>query len=146
MDGDGSFLPAQIAPLVWAVREGGVDMALGTRMGGGMTPGAMPPHQLYGNRLVARLVRWRYGVPLTDLGPFRAVRRSLLERLDMRERTYGWPIEMIVKAARQNARIVELPVDYRPRLGGHSKVGGTLRGTILATYRILSVTLRYSME
>jgi hypothetical protein len=146
MDGDGSFLPEQVAPLVWAVREGGVDLALGTRMRGGMTPGAMPPHQLHGNRLVARLLRWRYGLPLTDLGPFRAVRRALLERLDMRERTYGWPIEMIVKAARRNARIVELPVDYRPRFGGHSKVGGNLRGTVLATYRILSVTLRYGMH
>jgi hypothetical protein len=146
MDGDGSFLPEQIAPLVWAVREGGADLALGTRMQGGMTPGAMPPHQFHGNRLVAWLVRWRYGVPLTDLGPFRAIRRTLLDRLDMRELTYGWPIEMIVKAARQGATIIELPVGYRPRFAGHSKVGGTLRGTVLATYRILSVTLRYSIQ
>lgn len=144
MDGDGSFLPEQIAPLVGAVAAG-AELALGTRMQGGMAAGSMPPHQLYGNRLVARLVRSLYGVPLTDLGPFRAVRRSLLDRLDMRERTYGWPIEMIVKAARQGAMIVELPVDYRPRFAGHSKVGGTVRGTLLATYRILSVTLRYSL-
>jgi hypothetical protein len=115
-------------------------------MAGGMAAGAMPPHQLYGNRLVARLVRRIYGVPLTDLGPFRAIRSALLERLDMRERTYGWPIEMIVKAARHGARIVELPVDYRSRFGGQSKVGGTVRGTLLATYRILSVTARYGFR
>lgn len=145
MDGDGSFVPAQIGSLVGAI-DAGADLALGTRMRGGLVAGAMPPHQLYGNRLVARLVRGIYGVPLTDLGPFRAVRRPLLDRLAMRERTYGWPIEMIVKAARQGARIVELPVAYRPRFAGQSKVGGTLRGTVLATYRILSVTLRYSLR
>jgi len=144
MDGDGSFVPEQIALLVGAIAAG-ADLALGTRMQGGMVAGAMPPHQLHGNRLVAWLVRRIYGVPLTDLGPFRAIRRSLLGQLDMRERTYGWPIEMIVKAARQGATIVELPVGYRPRFAGHSKVGGTVRGTVLATYRILSVTLRYSL-
>jgi glycosyltransferase involved in cell wall biosynthesis len=144
MDGDGSFVPEQIALLVRAITAG-ADLALGTRMRGGMIAGAMPPHQLHGNRLMASLVRRIYGVPLTDLGPFRAIRRPLLERLDMRELTYGWPIEMIVKAARQGATIVELPVDYRPRFAGHSKVGGTLRGTVLATYRMLSVTVRYSL-
>ncbi len=104
----------------------------------------MPPHQHLGNWLVARLVYLLYGVRVTDLGPFRAVRRDLLMALDMRERTYGWPVEMIVKAARQKARIVELPVSYRPRTAYHSKVGGTVRGTVLATYRILRTTLRYA--
>jgi glycosyltransferase involved in cell wall biosynthesis len=145
IDGDGSFLPEQIALLVGAIAAG-ADLALGTRMRGGMAAGAMPPHQLHGNRLVAWLVGRLYGVPLTDLGPFRAIRRTLLNRLDMRERTYGWPIEMIVKAARQGATIIELPVDYRPRFAGQSKVGGTVRGTLLATYRILSVTLRYALR
>lgn len=144
MDGDGSFVPEQIGRLVGAVRAG-ADLALGTRMRGGLAAGAMPPHQLHGNQLVAWLVQRLYGVPLSDLGPFRAVRRTLLDRLQMRERTYGWPIEMIVKAARQGAVIVELPVDYRQRFAGQSKVGGTLRGTVLATYRILRVTLRHSL-
>ena len=144
MDGDGSFVPEQIGRLVGAIAAG-ADLALGTRMQGGMVAGAMPPHQLHGNRLVAWLVQRIYGVPLSDLGPFRAVRRSLLGQLAMHERTYGWPIEMIVKAARQGAVIVELPVGYRPRFAGQSKVGGTVRGTVLATYRILSVTLRYSL-
>lgn len=144
MDGDGSFVPEQIGRLVGAVRAG-ADLALGTRMRGGLAPGAMPPHQLHGNRLVAWLVRRLYGVPISDLGPFRAVRRTLLDRLQMQERTYGWPIEMIIKAARQRATIVELPVDYRPRFAGQSKVGGTVRGTVLATYRILRVTMRHSL-
>jgi glycosyltransferase involved in cell wall biosynthesis len=145
MDGDGSFVPEQIGRLVSAV-HGGADLALGTRMRGGLVPGAMPRHQLHGNKLVAWLVRRLYGVPLSDLGPFRAVRRTLLDQLHMQERTYGWPIEMIVKAARHKATIVELPVDYRPRFAGHSKVGGTVRGTVLATYRILRVTMRHSLS
>jgi hypothetical protein len=82
-------------------------------------------------------------LPLTDLGPFRAIQRDLLLALEMREHTYGWPVEMIVKSARQGARIVEVPVSYRPRSAGKSKVGGTLRGTLLATYRILAIILRY---
>jgi len=144
MDGDGSFIPGELGVLRGPIQQGAADLTLGTRMRGGMVAGAMPPHQRFGNRLVARLMDLLYGVPLTDLGPFRAVRRDLLARLDMRELTYGWPVEMIVKAARQNARIVEIPVSYRPRLAGRSKVGGTLRGTVLATYRILRTTLRYA--
>ena len=105
--------------------------------------GAMPPHQRFGNDLVAWLVRRCYGVELTDLGPFRAIRRDLLTTLQMQERTYGWPIEMMVKAAKQRARLLEVPVRYRPRLAGQSKVGGTVRGTVLATYKILRVTFRY---
>jgi hypothetical protein len=143
MDGDGSFVPAELADLLAPIVSGSADLVLGTRMCGGMADGAMPPHQRFGNQLVAWLIRRLYGVDLTDLGPFRAVRRDLLLALDMRERTYGWPVEMIVKAARRRVRIVELPITYRPRLAGRSKVGGTVRGTALATYRILRTTLRY---
>jgi hypothetical protein len=114
-------------------------------MRGGMTAGAMPPHQRFGNQLVARLMYRLYGLHLTDLGPFRVIRHDLLSTLAMREMTYGWPVEMIVKAARQGARIIELPISYRPRSAGKSKVGGTARGTILATYRILRTTFRYAI-
>jgi len=145
MDGDGSFAPGGLGALLAPIGSGSADLAHGTRMRGGMTSGAMPPHQRFGNRLVARLMYMLYGLRLTDLGPFRAVRRDLLLALNMRERTYGWPVEMIVKAARQHARIVELPVSYRPRMAGQSKVGGTLRGSALATYRILHTTFRYAM-
>jgi hypothetical protein len=103
----------------------------------------MPLPQRFGNWLVARLMRRIYQLPLTDLGPYRAVRRDLLSSLDMREMTFGWPTEMIVKAARRGARIVEVPVSYRSRRAGRSKVSGTLRGTLLAGYTILRVTFRY---
>lgn len=144
MDGDGSLLPDEAGRLLRPLREGWADLALGTRMRGGLAPGAMPPHQVFGNRLVAQLLRLLYGLRLSDLGPYRAIRRDLLLALDMRERTYGWPVEMLVKAARRGARIVELPVSFQPRLAGHSKVGGTVRGTVLATYHIFSVTFRYA--
>ena len=143
MDGDGSFVPQELARLVEPIQQGQADFVLGTRLRGGMAAGAMPPHQRLGNHLVAWLVRLFYHVAITDLGPFRAIRRDLLEKLQMQEQTYGWPIEMLVKAARQQAHLVEVPVSYRPRLAGESKVGGTVRGTILATYKILRVTWRY---
>ena len=145
MDGDGSFVPGELAALLAPLLDGSADLVLGTRMRGGMAAGAMPPHQRFGNQLVARLMYRLYGLRLTDLGPFRVIRRDLLNTLDMREMTYGWPVEMIVKAARQGARIVELPISYRPRSAGVSKVGGTVRGTILATYRILRTTFRYAL-
>jgi glycosyltransferase involved in cell wall biosynthesis len=145
MDGDGSFVPGELAALLAPMLDGSADLVLGTRMRGGMAAGAMPPHQRFGNQLVARLMYRLYGLRLTDLGPFRVAHRDLLNTLDMREMTYGWPVEMIVKAARQGARIVELPVSYRPRSAGYSKVGGTIRGTILATYRILRTTFRYAI-
>jgi glycosyltransferase involved in cell wall biosynthesis len=146
MDGDGSFVPGELARLTAPLQAGQADLVLGTRMAGGMAANAMPPHQLYGNKVVARLLRALYGVQVTDLGPFRAVRRELLAQLDMQEWTYGWPVEMLVKAARRHARIVEAPVTYRPRLAGRSKVGGTVRGTLLATVRIFRVTFRYAFS
>ena len=106
----------------------------------------MPAQQRFGNWLTARLMRWLYRLPVTDLGPFRAIRREALFELDMREMTYGWPTEMMVKAARLDARVVEVPVRYRVRRGGRSKVSGTVRGTFLATYYILFVTLRYAFR
>ncbi len=93
-----------------------------------------------------RLIRRLYGLPLTDLSPLRAVLRQELLALDMQEMTYGWPTEMIVKAARAGWRVCELPVSYRPRLGGKSKISGTLRGTFWATYHILRTILRYARE
>jgi hypothetical protein len=102
------------------------------------------PHQRLGNQLVAALVRWLYGVRVTDVGPFRAITRSTLDTLSMRELTYGWPTEMLVKAARHGARVVEVPVSYRARRGGVSKVSGTLRGTVLAGYRMLALTFKYA--
>jgi glycosyltransferase involved in cell wall biosynthesis len=144
VDGDGSFDPAQIDQLLAPIEAGRADLVLGSRPAGGIEPGAMLPHARFGNWLVARLMGQLYGLQVTDLGPFRAIRADLLAGLDMREMTFGWPTEMMVKAARAGARVIEVPVRYRVRRGGRSKVSGTLRGTILATYYILFVTLRYA--
>lgn len=144
LDGDCSFAPSDLPSLLAPIDDGRADLVLGSRTLGHIIPGAMPPHQRFGNRLVSRLMNMLYGLSITDLGPYRAVRRSLLMQLDMQEMTYGWPTEMIVKAARHRARIVEVPVSYHNRRFGHSKVSGTLRGTILAAWFILGVTLRYA--
>ena len=146
MDGDGSFVPGEALALLAPLAQGRADLVLGSRMQGGMSPGAMPPHQLFGNRLVAWLLRRLYGLVVTDLGPYRAIRRPLLASLQMQERTYGWPVEMMLKAARRKARIVEVPVTYRPRSAGQSKVGGTFKGTLLATYRIFRVVFAYAFQ
>jgi glycosyltransferase involved in cell wall biosynthesis len=144
LDGDGSFLPAELPAVLAPIRDGYADLVLGSRPLGRIEPGAMPPHQRFGNWLVARLAGLLYGLTITDLGPYRAIRRTLLVRLDMQEMTFGWPAEMIVKSARQGARIVEVPVSYHSRRAGHSKVSGTLRGTVLAAWYILGVTARYA--
>lgn len=146
MDGDYSFSPADLPLLLSSLLEGQADLALGSRERGIIAPGAMPPHQRFGNWLVSRLMNALYGLSITDLGPYRAIRRSLLSELDMQEMTYGWPTEMIVKSARRGARIVEVPVSYHNRRFGQSKVSGTVRGTILATWFILGVTFRYAWK
>ncbi len=146
LDGDGSFNPAELPHLLAPLVENRADLVLGTRAAGGLEPGAMPYHQWFGNRLVSGLIRLLYGIQVTDLGPYRAIRRDLLHALRMREMTFGWPTEMMVKAARRHARIVEVPVHYRRRWSGRSKVSGTLRGTLFAAYRILGITLRYAIS
>ncbi len=144
MDGDGSFDPAELPALLGPLESLSADLVLGSRRTRAGRSGVMPPHQLLGNRIFAWLLRQRYGLALTDLGPFRAIRRSLLDELDMRERTYGWPLEMIIKAARRGSTIVEVPITYTARRAGQSKVGGTLRGSLLTGCRFASVMLRYA--
>ena len=145
LDGDYSDFPEEAPRLLAPILRGEADLVIGSRLRGRREPGALPPHQLFGNWLVSRLMRLLYGLRITDLGPFRAIRAELLAALDMREMTYGWPTEMMVKAARRGARVVEVPVSYRRRIG-RSKISGTVRGTILATYYILGVTLRYAVD
>lgn len=146
MDGDGCFLPSDLPELLSPILENRVDMVLGSRARGHIESGAMPAHQRFGNWLASRLMNWLYGLAITDLGPYRAIRRSLLTQLDMQEMTYGWPTEMIVKSARRGARIVEVPVIYCNRRFGQSKVSGTVRGTILAAWYIFGVTFRYAWK
>jgi glycosyltransferase involved in cell wall biosynthesis len=144
LDGDYSFLPAELPAILAPILDGQADLALGSRWLGHIAPGTMPPQQRFGNWLAARLMNRLYGLSITDLGPYRAIHRTLLDRLDMREMTYGWPTEMLVKAARRGARIVEVPVSFHSRRAGRSKISGTLRGTLLAAWYILGVTLRYA--
>lgn len=142
MDGDGSFVPGELPDLLAPLVRGEADLVLGSRMR--RSGVVMPPHQRFGNLLFAWFLRRRFGLTLTDLGPYRAIRRELFLALNMRECTYGWPLEMIIKTARLRNPIVEVPVTYRPRFAGQSKVGGTLHGSILTAYRFFLVTLRYA--
>ena len=144
MDGDGSDDASQMRALVEPIERGQADLVLGSRVLGTAVRGALLPHQRLGNALTTALVRLLYGRRLTDLPPLKAIRRSLLVELGMREMTYGWTVEMIVKSARRGGRIVEIPVPARARIGGQSKVSGTIRGTILAAYYLLRTTIKYA--
>lgn len=146
LDGDFSFLPSEMPRLLAPIIEERADLVLGSRKLGQIAPGSMPFQQRFGNALIAWLMRGLYHLPLTDLGPYRAVKRNLVVALAMEELTYGWPAEMIVKAAKRHARIVEVPVSFCPRRAGQSKVSGTLHGTLLAGYRLLSVAFRHASK
>ncbi len=145
LDADLSDFPEEMAALLAPIQSGQADLVLGSRfLAGNLSRSVMPPQQRFGNWLASRLMRRLYGLPVTDLSPFRAVRRDVLLALDMREMTYGWPTEMMVKAARRGYRLIEIPVRYRARYAGRSKVSGTVRGALLAAYYILGTTLRYA--
>ncbi len=146
LDGDYSDYPDEMADLVAPIIANEADLVLGSRLARGDLPReAMPFQQHFGNWLTAWLMRLLYRIPVTDLSPFRAIRKETLVALDMQEMTFGWPTEMMVKAAQADFRLQEVPVRYRPRLGGKSKISGTLRGTILAAYYILTTTFRYAL-
>ena len=138
LDADRSDDTSETAALLAPLYEGRADLVIGTRSRGGAEPGSMTPAQRFGNALASALLRFFYGVATTDLGPFRAIRWEALQRLDMRDRDYGWTVEMQVKAARRGVRCVEVPVRYRRRAGGSpSKISGTVKGTVLAGMKIL---------
>jgi glycosyltransferase involved in cell wall biosynthesis len=146
LDGDYSSLPSELPVILAPILADKADLVLGSRPRGHIAAGAMPPQQRFGNWLASRLISRLYGLTVTDLGPYRSIRRTLLEALDMREMTYGWPTEMMVKATKRSARIVEVPVSYHSRQAGRSKISGTVSGTILAGWYILGVTLRYAWK
>ena len=145
LDGDYSDDPAQARDLLQALEEHRADLVLGSRTRGCPQPGSLTPQQRFGNWLSTTIIRLIYGHAYTDLGPFRAIRRAALSRLDMQDRTYGWTVEMQVKALQQGLRVVEIPVSYRPRLG-RSKVSGTLSGTVKAGFKILWTIARLSLR
>jgi glycosyltransferase involved in cell wall biosynthesis len=142
MDGDGCDVGEQAGRLVEPIAVGAADLVLGSRVRGHREHGSLAPHQAAGNRVVAAMLNRRHGLALTDIGPFRAVRRDLFDRLSMSEMTYGWPTEMIRNAARAGGRVIEVPVDYRRRRAGSSKVSGSLRGSAAAAWYMLRVAAR----
>ncbi len=144
IDGDYSSLPQEMLCLLRPLWDDTADLVLGSRTLGHIAAGAMLPHQRFGNWLSSHLMSQLYDVSVTDLGPYRAIRADLLAQLNMQEMTFGWPTEMMVKVARKNGRILEVPVSWQVRRSGRSKVSGTVRGSILAAYYILGVTLRYA--
>ncbi|MBO0938236.1 glycosyltransferase family 2 protein [Fibrella sp. HMF5335] len=143
LDADYSDYPAELVELIKPILTNTADMVIGSRALGQRQSGSMTPQQVFGNWLATWLIRLFYGVRFTDLGPFRAIRFNSLLALDMRDQTYGWTVEMQVKAAKQRLRSVEVPVRYRRRIG-HSKISGTVKGTILAGYKILTTIFKYA--
>jgi len=132
--------------LVTPIIEGRSDFVIGSRIRGRREPGSMNLHQVFAGYMVGFVLRTLYGVGSTDMGPFRAIRRDTLDRLELREETYGWPLEMQMRAARARVRTMEVPVDYRRRAGGDSKIAGTVRGSLLAATRILVTLARIAMQ
>jgi len=143
LDGDHSDCPEELVSLVEPIAEDRADMVIGSRTLGRRESGSLTPQQVFGNRLACLLFRLIYRHRFTDLGPFRAIRYSSLLALGMRDRDYGWTIEMQIKAVKRGLRVLEVPVSYRARIG-RSKISGTLRGTLLAGYKIISTILRYA--
>ncbi len=138
LDGDYADDPNELARVLEPLLAGRADLVIGTRNGKGSDAGALPRHQRLGNHLFVVLLRILHGVRISDVGSFRAIRREDLLSLDMQQMTYGWPVEMIVRASRAGMRIEGVPVRYRRRIG-ESKVGGTLQGSVKAAWRMLAV-------
>jgi len=136
MDGDYSDYPAELSGLVSTLVEHEADLVVGSRVLGKREKGSLTPQQRLGNWLATRLISLLYGFSYTDLGPFRAIRAEALRLLDMQDRTYGWTVEMQVKALQHRMKVIEIPVSYRKRIG-RSKVSGTVAGSIKAGVKIL---------
>jgi len=146
LDGDGSDSPEFISQLVDPIAAETHDFVIGSRTRGKREPGSMNFQQIFAGKFAGWLMSILYGVRYTDMCPFRAIRRDALEKLSMKEETYGWNLEMQMKAARSGLRILEVPVDHRCRAGGVSKVSGTLRGTFVAGARIIATFLRIAFQ
>lgn len=143
LDGDYSDYPEQLTQVVQPIMEEGKDMVIGSRALGTKEKASMTMPQLVGNKIATIMLKWLYGVHHTDLGPFRAIRYEALMQLQMQDTTFGWTVEMQVKAAKQKLKVCEVPVDYRKRIGT-SKISGTVKGTVLAGYKIIWTILKYS--
>ena len=142
IDADYSDYPSELVKLVDPIINGTADMVIGSRNLGIKEPGSMMPQQIFGNWLATTLISYLYGTDYTDLGPFRAIKYDALMQLKMNDKTYGWTVEMQIKAIKNKLNIQEVAVNYRKRIG-ISKVSGTFKGTILAGYKIISTIIKY---
>jgi len=136
LDADGSDDPTEAAQILDPILRDHADLVIGSRVRGRREPGALAPHARFGNWLATRLLQWLYGARYTDLGPFRAIRYEALQALGMKDRDFGWTVEMQIKAARRGVRHTEVPVRYRKRVG-RSKISGTILGSARAGMKIL---------
>lgn len=142
LDGDYSDYPEEIPDVIRPILEDNMDMVIGSRVLGEREKGSLTPQQVFGNWLATKLIRIFYGAKFTDLGPFRAIKSDSLEKLKMADKTYGWTIEMQIKAAKQKMNFCEVPVNYKKRIGV-SKVSGTVKGTVLAGIKIIFAVFKY---
>ncbi len=142
LDGDYSDYPEEITKIVQPILDGRADMVIGSRALGNRESGSMMPQQIFGNWLATTLLKLFYGVRYSDLGPFRAITLDALLSLGMKDRTYGWTVEMQAKAAKKKIRYEEVPVTYRKRIG-FSKVSGTVKGSVMAGYKIIYTIFKY---
>ena len=142
IDADYSDYPTELVKLVDPIINGAADMVIGSRNLGVKEPGSMMPQQIFGNWLATKLISYFYGTDYTDLGPFRAIKYDALMQLKMDDKTYGWTVEMQIKAIKNKLNIQEVAVNYRKRIG-ISKVSGTFKGTVLAGYKIISTIIKY---
>jgi glycosyltransferase involved in cell wall biosynthesis len=142
LDGDYSDYPEELPAVLHPIRREGYDLVIGSRMIGAREPGAMLPQAVFGNWLAGTLIRLFWGYRFTDLGPFRAIRVDALKRLSMSDPTYGWTVEMQIKAAKLGLKCTEVPVRYRKRIGT-SKVTGTVAGSLNASVKILYTIFKY---
>ena len=142
MDGDYSDYPEQLPEVIQPILDGKADFVIGSRALGNRESGSMTFPQIFGNWLATSMMRWFYGIRFTDLGPFRAIRFNDLIKIDMKDKTFGWTVEMQLKAAKHKLRSTEVPVNYKKRIGV-SKVSGTVKGTILAGYKIIFTIFKY---
>ena len=145
LDADYSDHPEELCSVVKPIIEQDVDMVIGSRALGNRESGSMMPQQRFGNWLATRMIRVLYWKRYTDLGPFRALKFEKLLAMNMRDRTYGWTVEMQVKAVKLKYSYCEVPVSYRQRIGV-SKITGTIKGTILAGWKIITTIIKYSVK
>lgn len=142
LDGDYSDYPEEMDKVVAPILNNKAEMVIGSRVLGTKEKGALRPQQIFGNWLATKMLHVFYGVKFTDLGPFRAITLDALNKLQMKDRNYGWTVEMQIKAAKQKIKSVEVPVNYRNRIG-FSKVSGTVKGTVMAGYKIILTLFKY---